>query len=281
MLLGNMRNVLLLAAVWVGLGGWALAQDPDRSATGAVLKGDYSIGRAMQVLYGDYDAANKLTLWSPVRAAEFNSRWPDQLQVKVLADSTYVDDGVPRHMVVTWAKPEEQGANEYSCHACGVMISVSVFRKEVAGWKVEASNLQLGEIGAMGQPPKAKAQRLGPHTWGLVLQLGDIHQGELEQAIWIFGPQSDGFKQWFKAELVDDDKYGEFPQDDWCKGRTGELDVTCLWREIDFAMQPAEGKQVYDLVKTRRTPKGANLEVWKFDGHQFAKSKQKQLVSIQ
>jgi hypothetical protein len=235
----------------------------------------------MELVYGDYDAANKLALWSPVRGAEFNKQWPDQLQVKVLADSSYVDDGVPRHMLVTWAKPEEQGANEYSCHACGVIICVSVFRKDAAGWKVEASNLQLGEIGSMGHPPKPKTQRLGPHTWGLVLQMGDMHQGELEKAIWIYGPKAGSFHEWFKVELVDDDKYGEFPQDDWCKVKAGELDVICVWQQVDFAMQPVEGKQVYDLVKTRRTPKGANLSVWKFNGEQFVKSNQKQSVSIQ
>jgi hypothetical protein len=99
--------------------------------------------------------------------------------------------------------------------------------------------------------------------------------------MWIFGPKAGGFHEWFKVELVDDDKYGEFPQDDWCKVRSAELDVMCVWREIDYAMQPAEGKQVYDLVKTRRTPKGVKLEVWRFNGERFAKAAQQQSVAIQ
>jgi len=181
-------------------------------------------------------------------------------------------------MLVTWAKPEESGADEYSCHACGVLIGVSVFRKEGGEWKVEASDLQLARIGVSGQPPHARAQRLGEHSWGVVAQMADMHQGASEQAMWIYGRKAGGFAEWFKTELVDDDKYGEFPQDDWCKVRSGELDVMCVWREIDYAMHPAPGKDVYDLVKTRRTPKGVTLAVWRFNGEQFAKSTQQQTV---
>jgi hypothetical protein len=282
MLLCAMQKACLVAAfMLMGLVRWAVAQDADRSVTGQVLKGEYSIARAMELVYGEYDSGNKLSLWTPARGTEFDKHWPDQLQVRVLADATYADDGVPRHVLVTWGKPEEVGAGEYSCHACGVLLGVSVFRKDAAGWKVEASNLQLAQIGAMGQPPQAKVQRLGPHAWGVVAHMGDMHQGQVEKAMWIYGPKAGGFHEWFKVELVDDDKYGEFPQDDWCKVRTAELDVMCVWREIDYALQPAEGKQVYDLVKTRRTPKGVKLEVWRFNGERFAKAAQQQSVAIQ
>lgn len=258
------------AALWIGLGWNAGAQDRDRSATGAVLHGEYSAARAMELVYGDYDADSKSSLWTPKQDDKFNKRWPDMVRVQVLADDTYTDNGVPRHVLVTWAKPEETGAQEYSCHACGVLMGVSVFRREAAGWKVEASDLQLAEIGEWGRPDKAKVQRLGEHTYGVAVQALDMHQGEAEAAVWIFGPQKAGFGQWFKAELVDEDKYGEFPQDDWCKSRAGELDVMCVWREIDFAMQPAAGKEIYDLVRTERRPAGkVARSTLRFNGTEF------------
>jgi hypothetical protein len=174
-------------------------------------------------------------------------------------------------MLLTWAKPEESGVQEYSCHACGVLVGVSVFRKDGGAWTVETSDPELALIGASGHPPKMKAQRLGPHTWGVAAQMGDMHQGELEQAMWIYGPKNGEFREWFKAELVDDDKYGEFPQDDWCKTKVGEFDVMCVWREIDYSVRAEEGKQVYDLLRTRRTPTGVKQDVWRFDGERFAK----------
>jgi hypothetical protein len=255
------------------VGQAAVAQDEDQSATGEVLKGEYSTGRAMDLLYGDFDAGTKSSVWAARHGSAHGSRWPGTVRVRILTDATYTDDGVPRHVLVTWAKPEEGGAGEYSCHACGVLVGVGVFRKDGGGWKVESSNLKLAELGAWGKPPSIKAQRLGAHTWGLAADVGDMHQGELEHALWIYGPDAGGFTEWFKAELVDDDKYGEFPQDDWCKVRAGELDVMCVWREIDYAMQPGTGKEMYDLVRTRRKPNGVKREVWRFAGNRFVAAK--------
>lgn len=256
----------------------AISQDGDRSE-GEVLKGEYSVGRAMEAVYGNFDAETKTSVWSPKPSPSSGGsgiRWPELVRVHVLADDTYVDAGVPRHMLMTWAKPEETGVEEYSCHACGVLMGVSVFRKDGREWKMEASELQLALIGALGRPPKMKAQRLGPHTWGAVAQMGDIHQGELEQAMWIYGPKNGEFHEWFKVELVDDDKYGEFPQDDWCKAKAGEFDLMCVWREIDYSMHPEDAKQVYDLMRTRRTPAGVKQDVWRFDGERFSKMAKQQ-----
>ena len=247
------------------------AQDADRSARGEFLKGEYSTAGAMSVVYGNYDPDTKMSEWEMKTAPELGLRWPQVIQVRVLADESYMDGNVQRRMLTTWAKPDESGAREYSCQGCGVLLGVSVFRKESGGWRVERSELQLGTVGASARPPKTKVQRLGPHAWGLVATFEDMRGAQAEQAAWIYGPEQGGFREWFKVQLVDDDKYGEFPQDDWCKVRAGELDVLCVWREIDYAMHPQEGKQVYDLVKTRRTPTGVEQESWRFDGQGFVK----------
>jgi hypothetical protein len=268
-----MRKLCVVAAViWMGVVGWAAARDADASATDDMIKGEYSTARAMELAYGEFDAETKSSVWTPAPGPNYSDSWPSTVRVRILTDATYADDGVPRHVLVTWAKPEEAGAGEYSCHACGVLVGVSVLRKEAGGWKVESSDLQLAQIGASGQPPSVKLQRLGAHTWGIAAEMGDMHQGQVEQALWIYGPKAGRFGEWFKAELVDDDKYGEFPQDDWCKARAGEMDVMCVWREIDYGMQPVAGKEIYDLVRTRRTPSGVKRQVWRFNGEQFVKT---------
>lgn len=274
MLLCAMRNTYVAAAVvcW-GMAVMAAAQDADRSVTGDLLKGEYSTARAMDLIYGGYDEGTKSSIWSPKPGPNYRRDWPGVVRVQVLKDDTYSDNGVQRHVLATWARPDLMGAGQYTCYACGVLLGVAVFRKEgSSGWKVESSDLQLAQIGESGQPPKVKAQRLGAHTWGLVAWMGDMHQGQAEQALWIFGPKAGGFNEWFQVQLVDDDKYGEFPQDDWCKQRAGELDVMCTWREIDYSMHAEEGKQIYDMVRTRRTPNGVKQETWQFNGERFTKA---------
>lgn len=264
-------RALSIMAVLLGLAGVAPAQNRDQSATGETLQGEYSAARAMQLLYSDFDTATKVSVWTPGPGPKFDKSWPDTLRVQILTDGAYTDDGVQRHVLVSWAKPVESGAEEHSCHACGVLLGVAVFRKEAGGWKVESSALQLDEVGAWGKPPQVKVQRLGVHTWGLATQMGDMHQGEVEQALWIYGPKTGGFSEWFKAQLVDTDAYGEFPDDNWCKDRAGEMDVMCIWRERDYAMREAAGKEMYELVMTQRTKSTPKLEVYRFNGSEFVK----------
>ncbi len=77
---------------------------------------------------------------------------------------------------------------------------------------------------------------------------------------------------------MDDNKFGDFPQDDWCKARSGGTDVMCVWRQIDYSMEAEQGKPIYDLVRTRRKPTGCKRDVLRFDGRQFVKQPQQLAV---
>lgn len=260
-------TVLALASLLVS----AVAQDPNGSLAGEPLHGQYSTARAMEFLYGDFDSDSMSAAWTPRHGPELDPLWPDTIRVRILKEDAYSDGGVPRHVLVTWARPDEEGAGQYSCHSCGVLIGIAVFRKDAAGWKVESANLELARTGAWGRPPQIRLQRLGDHTWGIAALLSDMHEGELEQQLRIFGPVASTFSTWYRAQLVDDGKYGEFPQDDWCKARGGSNEVICAWRQIDYSVQADPGKPIYYLVRTRRKPSGLKRDVLRFDGKQFVK----------
>ena len=267
-------TVLILAS-WLGR---AAAQDPSGSLSGEVLHGEYSAARAMELLYGDFAADSMSAAWTPRHGVELNPQWPDTIRVRVLKEDSYVDAGIPRHVLVTWARPDEEGAGQYSCHTCGVLLGVAVFRKFAGGWKVESSNLEMARAGAWGRPPQIWLQRLGDHVWGIAAVMTGMQMGQMEQSLWIYGPASGGFSEWYKTQLVDDNEFGEFPQDDWCEARAGGTDVMCVWRQIDYSMEAEQGKPIYDLVRTRRKPTGCKRDVLRFDGRQFVKQPQQLAV---
>jgi hypothetical protein len=268
MLLAIMRTLCLIAVMFGSLGS-ATAQDRDLSATGNVLAGEYSTGAAMAMLYGGYDAQSKSSVWAPRHGAAYDKSWRGKVRVRPISDSAYSDDGAPRHMLITWARPDEVAEGQYTCHACGVLLGVSVFRKDGNDWKVEASDLQLVETGAWGQPPAAKLQRLGVHTFGFAASISDMHFGEIEEVLWIYGPKAGRFAEWFEAVLADMDPDRGF-KDDWCKTQSGgELDVMCWWERIDYAMAAMAGKEMYSLVRTERRKGGVVRKYWRFDGKVF------------
>ena len=268
MLLPPMRR-LWIGVVAFGLLAMGWGQARADSAVGKVLTGQYSATAAMNALYGNYDAGSKSSLLAPKRGAAYEPSWPSKVRVKIVTDSSYTDDSVPRHVLVTWARPDEKSDGQYTCHACGVLLGVSVFRQEQGNWKVEASALQLVETGAWGQPPQVKVQRLGEHTWGLVMQMGDMHQGETEQALWVYGPKSGEFAEWFRAELADMNPERGF-KDDWCGTRSsGDMDVMCVWKRLDYSLVPEAGKEMYELVRTERA-KGREVQTyWRFVGGKY------------
>jgi hypothetical protein len=251
-----MRALSIAAAVcW--LVGFAGAQNRKLPA----VQGDYTTAKAMKAVYGRYDDGTKSSVWTPKRSGVYEKSWLGRVRVRPLIDSAYTDGGVMRHMLITWARPDALAGDdrdeEFTCHACPVLVGVSVLRQGADGWRLESSELQLALTGAWGTPPQAKLQRLGAHIYGLTVQAGDTHQGEMEQAIWIYGPKAGRFKEWFHV-LLDDPVPSTGAKNDWCRTKsTNPLDVMCVWDRIDYSMVEAGGEQMYLLQVTKRVGSGA------------------------
>ena len=275
-----MRALWITAAVcW--LVGFAGAQKRNLPAARAVLQGDYTTARAMAAVYGKYDDGTRSSVWSPKRRAVYEKSWPDKVRVRPLIDAAYTDNGVMRHMVVTWARPDalrgDDRDEEFTCHACGVLLGVSVLSQGTGGWKVESSELQLAMTGAWGLPPQAKLQRLGVHTYGLTVQMGDMHQGEGERAVWIYGPKAGRFREWFRV-LLDAPAPGGSATTDWCRTKSSNpLNVMCVWDRVDYSMVEVKGEEMYRLQVTKRVGSGAKTRETKstlrFNGTRFVVGK--------
>lgn len=246
-----------------------------------LLQGEYTTAKAMEAMYGKYDDGTKSSVWSPQRGAVYGKSWPGKVRVRPLLDAAYTDGGVLHHLLVTWARPDaparDERDEEFTCHACGVLLGMSVLSRGQRGWKVEARELQLAMTGAWGLPPQAKLQRLGVHTYGLTVQMGDMHQGEAEQAIWIYGPKAGRFREWFHV-LLDDPKPGGSAAGDWCRTKsTNPLGVMCVWDRMDYSMVEAAGEGMYRLQVSKRVGSVAKARetrsVLRFNGTRYVAGK--------
>jgi hypothetical protein len=276
-LLGIMR-VVYMAVLMSCLVVSSSAQNRDFSANGEFFSGVYSNVKAMRMVYGRYDSKSESSVWTPKHEPAYDQSWPDEVRVRSLADFSYVEAGATRHLLVTWARPDEdsQEGNAYSCHACGVLLGVIAFKEVEGDWKVEASNLQLASSGAWGQPPVAKLLKVGRNTFGFAIRTDDMHQGEVEQGLSIYGPTAGVFAEWFNAQIVDLDPNHEY--DEMCReASAAERSGTCVWYRSDYLLEPRRGAEIYDLLLRKRVFRsfskkarvGSSTQRFRFDGKKY------------
>jgi len=106
------------------------AQSKDHSANGLILKGSFTPARAIELIYkGAYDDFNGSSEWRPNQTKSYPDSWPDKIDVTPLFDGAYVESGIPKHLLVTWARPEMHIDGDYACHQCRTLIGLAIFVK--------------------------------------------------------------------------------------------------------------------------------------------------------
>ncbi len=269
-----MRRVALLVLISLLPCPMAFAQSKDHSANGRFLKGTFTAARAMELIYGHpYDAMNGISDWKPNQAHTYPNDWPERIDVDVLLDASYVESETPEHLLVTWAKPNMHVSDSYNCHACHVLIGITLFAKTSDGWRVKASDLQFGYYGIWGHPPSPiSVQPIGPSRYGLTIYWEDEGQGIVNQGIVIIVPTGDTFAKAFDSELADS------WDEDGCSGKVrADLIDDCFAYDGDVDFLPNPLSDYYDLVLTKRiyrslskkNPVGTSTIRYHFDGSKY------------
>ncbi len=140
-----------------------------------------SLGSAMTLLYGNYNNDSKTSLWdNPVipsmmkdSTGTLESHQP--AVVHVLLDQDISESGKRKHVLLTWAGPEDQ---TQVIHPSKVLIGGAVFLDEGDNWRLEAENKTIVWDGSFGQPGQASLVRIGRDRYGIRLEDGFYINGE-------------------------------------------------------------------------------------------------------
>lgn len=139
------------------------------------------LGSAMTLLYGNYDKDSKTSLWDdPVIPASMKdstgtleSHQP--AIVHILLNQDFFESGKHKHLLLTWAGPEDQ---TQVIHPSKALIGGAVFLDEGNTWRLEAQNKTIVWDGSFGQPNQASLVRIGPYRYGIRLEDGFYINGE-------------------------------------------------------------------------------------------------------
>ena len=161
-----------------------------------VLPGEFSVARALKLLYGNYDPKSRTAEWKDfsVQKAEHDkgfqfcehfesgnekptNDWAiEPISVAVLKSWRVGENGIAREFLVTWARPK--GWDQGNGRQCWVIIGAATFSKVPNGWKLESSEKYLAMAGTYGFPPEdVKLVRIGLRKHGVFLTWGDLNQG--------------------------------------------------------------------------------------------------------
>lgn len=137
-----------------------------------IISGEFSEDAAITGVLG-----RKGNVWKPQIPASLNiNADTDQLfKAAVVLNKEYVEKGQTKRLLVLSSVPNE---GDYSCHACGVLISAFVFRKDSNGWFVDSENPYLVVAGSFGTSPEAALAKIGPDRYGFNLKSDYGGQGE-------------------------------------------------------------------------------------------------------
>jgi Flp pilus assembly protein TadD len=176
---------------------FALSGPPRSAATSSQQKGAqtpssieivgaFSVERAMELIYGNYNRADKTSLWADIGPQEKlkDSNFADSKGLVAAEFSeSYKENGLEKVVLVTKVVPAEE---EYVCHACEPIMGLFSFVKTGTTWHVEAQNKFLGTIGSYGKIPKPQLIRIGTDKFGLMLDNSNSHMGHSHTCRYIY-----------------------------------------------------------------------------------------------
>jgi len=156
-----------------------------------VITGNFDDIKALELLYGTYRPELKAALWQGIAVPEKiqQNDFPKEGLTKPILSLDFQEGGVSKHMFLT----ATLDPNFSDCHACAPLIGGAIFVRVGDKWKIEREFPYLMINGAYGNPPELEWKKIGKDRYAFFEKSSDMHQGEEETGVAIWGI-SDGGK---------------------------------------------------------------------------------------
>lgn len=137
--------------------------------------------RAMFMLYGNYNPANKRAKWIGVPNWWSEGDAEGQAFEAIPQFSRSFSEGGANKFVLVTASLAEGEAEFGDCHPCGVKMGAAVFVQRGETWRLEVGQKDVGTYGAFGIPPNVGLEKIGPERHAVTFSWGDMHQGVTDE----------------------------------------------------------------------------------------------------
>ena len=155
--------------------------------TQSATESPLDVADAMTVFYGNYDAQAQHSLMTTAESTP-DSSFPKGTRLAVQPIfSTLAREARPiTFTLVTAAVPLDR---PFDCHVCSPVIGEAVFTWSGSRWEIDASNQQVTNLGAFGEPPSdIQAVQIGPNRSAVEIRQVDGGQGAHSTALALLVP---------------------------------------------------------------------------------------------
>ncbi len=160
----------------------------DQAQKNRVIIGDFDDGKALELLYGNYDSVKKIALWKSMNPPEtfWNSKnFIGKLGlVSVILSQPFKEGAIEKHMLITQAPALENG-RVLDCHACGALVSGAVFVKVGNKWKIEVESPYIPIDGSWGKAPEPQLIQIGRAKYGVLFESERGNQGYNSKSVFL------------------------------------------------------------------------------------------------
>lgn len=148
-----------------------LSQVNRAAAQGKTFSGAFDDGKAMAVIFGNYDAEKKQSKLhlsgNEVKESNLNVEEGTR-ELDVFAEAFFSKDflqsGNDRRFLLMSIVPPD-----YECHVCSPAIAGATFTKTGTGWRLDAFTKFIVTAGGYGAPPEGELAKIGPDRTGVLM----------------------------------------------------------------------------------------------------------------
>jgi hypothetical protein len=225
----------------------ALAEQDDKT-----LSGRADAGKALRLLYGNYDAGQGSARWTlsqpEIERFEFN---PDDFEkgrrdvfVKLVFWGLFKQGGQERYILITGAAPPH-----YECHACAPIIGGAIFSRSGNVWKLDTDTRFITRMGSYGEVNSdGLLVSIGPDRHGVLFRPGWTGQGYTYQSVVILGETGGEIREIASIPQTDGDNVGT------CGEKEEPANQPCFSYQARVDFVPGRNREYHDLrIRTTGT----------------------------
>lgn len=235
--------------------------DAETEGSKQFIKGDFSVPKAMEVVYGLYDKNIECSRWicKPHEEKTFAAKLSGDGALYSRASGVHeIKEGEDRRMLLLTETLARGKEGWESCHACSPIVGAAMFMEVEGDWYIEALRKDLDEIGSWGEMPPHQLVQIGPQAWGARLDYGSTNQGITEGGMELIGIAKDRFEVLADVE-TNFSNTGMFFEGEEAEGAY-EYDSI-------ITFEPGNNPEYWDMIVTTsgRKPLGEGEEIVEFE----------------
>lgn len=175
--------------------GEPIVLDEKGAKPGAALEGDFDNGKALKLMYGNFNPETKRAQWKPTRGDLDKFNFYSDIKAvysRAYFAKAFQENGNTRYFVITRTAPAKE-----DCEDCVPVLGGAVFTKQGDEWKLDAQTKALTRTGLHGELSNGKLIKIGADRYGVAFHWKATNLGVTEEGELLIAETKSGLKEVF------------------------------------------------------------------------------------